>query len=243
MRKGSLKGLVRATDWSEAVEAAYAAFDYPPPRGALETSPHKDGEGMFRDLTSAPLRDLTYDKLTAFEGSAISTAGTVGDFKHFLPRIMELMVPAEGDAFYPDIVAGKLRYTGWECWPPDEIAAVRDVFRTAVRQALFVAPGQVLWSSLLEGNAAVGNALAEVLAEAVSGGRFDNGWAVVNLAGLVTEAVAEPRHRWQGFKAEDRAAVAAWVKSPQVADALLRGIDFVPEADAYIIASALSVVA
>ncbi len=243
MRKGSLKGLSRAGTWSEAVEAAYAAFDYPPPRGALETSPHKDGEQMFRDLTSAPRRELTWDKLTAFEGSAISTAGTVGDFKHFLPRIMELMVPAEGDAFYPDIVAGKLRYAGWEHWPPDEIAAVRDVFRTTVRQALFVAPGKVLWSSLLEGNAAVGNALAVVLAGVMPEGGFDEDRAVVNLAELVMEVVAPPKRIWQSLSGEDQAAVAAWVKSPQVANALLRGIDFVPEADAYIIESALSVVA
>ena len=243
MRKGSLKGLVRAGTWAEAIEAAYAAFDYPPPRGALEVAPtHDDGERMFADLTSAPLRDLTWDKLTAFEGSAISTAGTVGDFKHFLPRIMELMVPTDGYGFDASIVAGKLRYAGWEHWAPDEIAAVRDVFRTAVRQALCIAPGQVLWSDLLEGNVMVGNMLAEVLAGVAPEDGLDEGRAVLNLADLVMAAVTPPRHKWQGFKAEDQAAVAAWVKSPQVANALLRGVDCVPETEAYIIEAALSVV-
>ena len=226
-----------AADWPSAIEAAYVAFEgYPSPRVALEvSSARENGEQMFADLTSAPLRELSYDKLTAFEGSALYTAGSLSDYKHFLPRLLELMVSAAGEAFYANIAAHKLNYAHFTTRPQDEVTAVRDVFRYALAAGFSVPPGAILISSLLEGNAAVGNALEPVLA----GLRFDTAVALRNLAELVGDVVGRGIGR---LSDADRQVLEAWVRSPAVAEALVNGIDLVAPDDLHEIENALFIV-
>jgi len=55
---------------------------------------------------------------------AMTTVGDVDDFRHFLPRILELALSTE----FPvarEVVPGKLRYAKWTEWPAGESQAVR----------------------------------------------------------------------------------------------------------------------
>jgi len=56
----------------------------------------------------------------------MTTVGDVDDFRHFLPRIFELLVDgALTGEIDPEIVLGKLTYGGWFNWPEPEQAAIR----------------------------------------------------------------------------------------------------------------------
>ena len=56
----------------------------------------------------------------------MTTVGDEDDFRHFLPRILELLHTGElAEEVDPEIVLGKLAYANWTTWPPAEQAAVR----------------------------------------------------------------------------------------------------------------------
>jgi hypothetical protein len=75
-------------------------------------------------LTSRPLRDLQPEHLTLYAMKAVTTWGDVDEFRHYLPRILELI------ALYPDgwiDVAGfiaRLDAGNWCDWPQVERDAV-----------------------------------------------------------------------------------------------------------------------
>jgi hypothetical protein len=74
-------------------------------------------------VTHRALRELTEQDLGRYAGKAMTTWGTVEDFKHFLPRLFELM--AAFRAPYEEyIVFSKLDYGHWRTWPPLEIEAI-----------------------------------------------------------------------------------------------------------------------
>lgn len=53
---------------------------------------------------------------------AMTTVGDVDDFRHFLPRILELIAELPADR---EVVLSKLSYAKWTEWPAAEIEAVR----------------------------------------------------------------------------------------------------------------------
>lgn len=56
----------------------------------------------------------------------MTTVGDEDDFRHFLPRILELLLTGElSEEVDPEIVLGKLAYANWTTWLPAEQAAVR----------------------------------------------------------------------------------------------------------------------
>ncbi|MFC3161088.1 hypothetical protein SAMN05443633_101164 [Chryseobacterium arachidis] len=74
-------------------------------------------------IHSKELRDLQEEDLTRYALKAMTTFGNVNDFKHFLPRILELLVD---DHLGVSIVVifGKLDYGHWKTWEPDEQEAI-----------------------------------------------------------------------------------------------------------------------
>lgn len=68
-----------------------------------------------RDLHAAPLRELPEEHVGYFAFKAMTTFGGVDDFRHFLPRIAEL-VSERGHADACDLgsFTGKLSYGGFE---------------------------------------------------------------------------------------------------------------------------------
>jgi len=72
-----------------------------------------------------PLRDLSTDQLRHYGFTAVFTWGSVEDFKHFLPRLLELTATEGFQAPDTESLYGRLAYAKFSTWPAAEQAAVR----------------------------------------------------------------------------------------------------------------------
>jgi hypothetical protein len=111
----------------DAIERLYGLFaKYPLP---VDTNPcscchTSDDEAS---LHARPLRDIEAEQLRNYAGDALLVWGNLNVFKHFLPRIFELMMTmpdATNEFADPEIVFSKFRHGKWRTWPKDEQDAV-----------------------------------------------------------------------------------------------------------------------
>lgn len=109
------------------LDALYRVFRRYPLPDDTGLCPHCRGDE--RLLRAAPLRELTQVQLSRYAFKALTTWGDVRVFKHFLPRLFELVVT--GALRWPtaDIVFGKLALAEWQRWPGREVEAVDAVLR------------------------------------------------------------------------------------------------------------------
>jgi hypothetical protein len=120
---------------AQATEQLYAAFAaYTAPK-KLEASPYRDSVKILADLQSAPLRELGDESLRYFANTAISTVGDENDYKHFLPRILQIGFLKDA-SYWIFALPGKLRSAGWNDWPKLERKAVLDFIVSNVAFAL-----------------------------------------------------------------------------------------------------------
>jgi len=81
-----------------------------------------------RGLHRVPLRELTVDDLEMLAFRAMTTFGDEQDYRHFLPRILELAsfgrTPHIGFDLW--LIGNKLTYGRWTTWPADEQAAISE---------------------------------------------------------------------------------------------------------------------
>lgn len=126
-------------DLQAALNAVYAVFHaYPCPK-ALEAAPTRDPKRVLAQLSSRGLAELTSDDINGYMGWAMTTIGGVNDYKHFLPRILELAVQGPGRVHVggdPESLARKIVYGEFAGWPADERAAIVTALDAAWRQAL-----------------------------------------------------------------------------------------------------------
>ncbi len=146
------------------IDDCYEVFaSYPPPR-VLNASAARDPDAILKMLTSLPLRELTGEELGAYAGWAMTTVGDTRDYKHFLPRILELAVfDASWHGLDPPVIAGKLNYGGWQTWPTEERTAVRALFAGAWRRGFDQHPDEADPSGWLCGIAIIGGDLNAAL--------------------------------------------------------------------------------
>ena len=109
---------------ADAVENLYETFcEYQlevPLDGCPPLPPEKEER-----LQTVPLRQLSADDLVQYAFRALTTVGSEDDFKHFLPRILEIAAQ-RGSVGRDDlqIVLGKLQYGQWTFWPQRQRQAV-----------------------------------------------------------------------------------------------------------------------
>lgn len=86
-------------------------------------------------MRSSPLRQLSSNALTKFSMKALTTWGNEDEFRHYLPRMLELIVCEPG---WTEITTlfGKLRTGDWRTWPCDEQRAIETYFVTLWRAML-----------------------------------------------------------------------------------------------------------
>ena len=108
---------------SSAVERLYQCFSFYPCRPTIEGCPCCVSNTDKEKIHSKQLRQLDGDDLSRYAAKAMTTRGGVEDFKHFLPRIFEL-VAIEDPGIDLFSVAGKLEYGQWENWPELEREAI-----------------------------------------------------------------------------------------------------------------------
>ena len=114
---------------SEAVENLYKAFARYPLRKHVEGCPCCVHEHDKRTLESKPLRRLSAADLGRYAFKAMTTWGDRDDFRHFLPRIFELLVSNGGIGADEEVVLGKLALGEWQQWDEKERSALRTFFR------------------------------------------------------------------------------------------------------------------
>jgi hypothetical protein len=152
-----------------SIEGLYAVFArYPRPREILTDGLTITAE---RPMLARPLREVAEMDLGEYPAKAMTTQGTVDDYRYFAPRILELAAfnmkrPAEPlqstleriatigfpiSAMPPEMLLGKLAYAEWHQWPADEQAAVRGFLQAWWKSLLSSYPTVVEADSLLCG--------------------------------------------------------------------------------------------
>jgi len=156
-------------DLESAIEGLYTTFSrYPRPEKINFCPCGCTKPEEVAPLLAAPLRALQFADLGNYCFSAMTTQGSVDDFRYFLPRLFESAAEEEF-AYNLEILFGKLTYAKWLAWPKEEIAAVRAYLSAIwhfgidsfpIEQSL---PGIYEVETLLASLAVTGEALAPYL--------------------------------------------------------------------------------
>jgi hypothetical protein len=109
---------------SQAIENLYRIFKRHRPGVDFESCSHCVSETEDVALKKKRLTDITNDDISRYAFKAMTTWGTVEDFKHFLPRIFELVATSEDFPIEFEVAIGKLAYGKWQFWPDHEIDAI-----------------------------------------------------------------------------------------------------------------------
>jgi len=208
-------------NFEAAIERLYAAFARPTP-AAVEGCPCCTTEEELRVLVETPLRELTADQLGWYGSKALTTVGNAEDFRYFWPRLVELA--ARGDLRADrEVVFSKSRRAGWRSWPVEEQTATEHF--AAVLLEDFSETEYDEWE--LDSWVCALGRLLEDLPPWLAPLLRDTPAAASNLAGLYS--LNEPKLArgrlanpfWRD-EPEAAAAVAAWLRSDEVAAALAR---------------------
>lgn len=113
------------SDLQTAIESLYKTFGNYTTAGIHHCDCGCIDEDDVKKLSSKPLRQLEADDLISYHGSALYTWGDVDHYKHFLPRICEL-ISVNRDFSYVtlDEFHVKLDYAEWTKWPENEQQAI-----------------------------------------------------------------------------------------------------------------------
>jgi hypothetical protein len=115
---------------ADATERLYTAFARYPLVDHVLGCPCCVNPKDNHDLHAAPLRHLTPAHLEHYASSALLTWGTIHDFKHFLPRLLELTTGGHSIGHTDlEVIYSKLAEAEWNTWPDPERNAVDDFLR------------------------------------------------------------------------------------------------------------------
>ncbi len=219
--------MVSSHQLTESVEALYATFNAYPLHADTHACPCCHRPEQERLLHSKPLRQLDANGLQMFACDAILVWGDIPDFKHFLPRIFELMSTLDSptlDMADPAIIYGKLRYGDWLSWPEPEVNAVRRYLMFLWQAVLQSGPADCDVEDWLCGISQAEDDLSPYLA---AWSHTNSTAAASHLATLVTEHAfvqvdVRPRNFWAQRK-EQFDQVRKWLLSDAAKDKL-RGL-------------------
>jgi len=100
-------------------------------------------------LLAVPLDELRFEDLASYSVSAMTTQGSVEDFKYFLPRLLA-GIAQERYGFNPEMLFGKLRYARWRTWEEEEINAVRRFLTAMWRVGILTFPLEQAFPAFFE---------------------------------------------------------------------------------------------
>lgn len=196
-----------------SIHHVYQVFERYPLRRHIEGCPcgclPPDAQAL---LHAAPLRELTAQHRIRFALKTMTTWGDEVDFKHFLPRLLELM--AQDQLSEVQILLGKLMYGQWRSWPDQEHAAIKAFLQAWWDDVLKREPLEDRWgpsevATVLEGIAQAEHDLTSYLTR---WDELDTPSAVRHLAAFVlSEAEGLIQAQLQGAYWTDRAAQAQQV--------------------------------
>jgi hypothetical protein len=107
----------------KATEGLYETFSIYPFKSTMDGCPCCVSNSDKEKIHSKQLRELDGDDLSRYAFKAMTTWGNTEDFKHYLPRIFELIATTDFivDTF---VVLGKLEYGKWRTWETNEQNAI-----------------------------------------------------------------------------------------------------------------------
>jgi hypothetical protein len=108
-----------------AVERLYEVFLPYKRRDKVDGCPCCVKEEQVRKLCGMPLHQMTSEHFTTYPFKAMTTWGDTLDFKHFLPRILELAFKNEINYGIDEIIQ-KMVYADWVNWRQEERQAIED---------------------------------------------------------------------------------------------------------------------
>jgi len=130
------------TKLEESIEFLYKTFARYPRPAKIQACPCGCTKPGATDcLVAVPLLELRFADLEDYSCSAMTTQGTVEDFRYLLPRLFQ-GIAEEDYGYNPEILFGKLAYAKWLSWPQDEVTAVRNYFYALWQTALSSFPIQ-----------------------------------------------------------------------------------------------------
>lgn len=121
-------------DLEQAIETLYQVFAQYRARHDMWHCPHCVSENDINKLLAIPLKELSLENLNKYLWKAVTTWGTVDDYKHFLPRMLELTPSIDDSDVF--IVGSKLGYAKFDEWPESERKAVIDFLQIWWNQEL-----------------------------------------------------------------------------------------------------------
>ncbi|MFA6967740.1 hypothetical protein [Bosea sp. (in: a-proteobacteria)] len=210
----------------EALDQVYRVFARHPPPTRLDASKVEDVDAIRSQLLGKPLASLTADDLGRFAFGAPMTIGTDRDYRHFLPRMLELSLQLNGQpGLDPRTIGARLGYAGWRQWPVEEIAAIEALFAAAWVWRLASRPDHIEATAWLGGMAASGMDINEAL---TAWEAAPSQWAWLHLAQFV---LTQPKRfsatglvaagRWSDADTESTMVVSRWLKSEILSERLV----------------------
>ncbi len=192
----------------EAIEKLYATFaSYPlhhPVVGCTCCVSKADQDR----ITSKALRQLDGSDLERFTWKAMSTWGDENDFRHFLPRVLELMSDAQERRNLPDlfVVFGKLSYGHCEMWPKQEQEAITNYLLALWRWILAGHPGR-------EEESLVASAYLEAMLDGIDDfAPFLNAWPDMRMPSSLRQLSELIRNHSWGCPLAQNKQILAWLR-------------------------------
>ena len=107
-----------------AIENLYSTFSTYAFNSTMEGCPCCVSNTDKEKIHSKKLRELTEVDLSRYTAKAMTTWGDENDYKHYLPRIFELLSTTDF-IVSTFIVLGKLEYGQWKTWKENEQVAIK----------------------------------------------------------------------------------------------------------------------
>ncbi|MEM8724493.1 MAG: hypothetical protein AAGE86_03125 [Pseudomonadota bacterium] len=216
-------------DPQELIDPLYEAFAANPAPRRIECSPaESDAERQSYDqLLATPLREAPPEMIGPYASSALYTVGDVDDYRHFLPRILEIALFEQGwTGFEPWAIANKLVYGGWLSWSKREVEILRCYFAAGFEQAAARPVGVFSeFESWLVAILTLGEDARSQLKFAISIGK---GHTVGSLARIIVDHQKRLIRDsdfgdsiWDSVPEEERAAVIRFIRSKAMQDLLI----------------------
>jgi hypothetical protein len=207
--------MIMTPELEKAITGLYTAFQDRQLKTLMTGCPCCANDVELRRLSFTPLLDLERADLESYSWDAIWTVGDESDYRHFTPRLLELMV--REDAFQSEVVAKKLVTAAWRTWPPAEQTAI-ETFFDAYWAAILTTDAS--WCVAEDAICVLGNVFDDLKP-------FLDRWITATeptaLKQLILFAGQESGNAWQGFISQafwsDRPLqmkqVASWLCSPE----------------------------
>ncbi|GER84005.1 hypothetical protein KTAU_26420 [Thermogemmatispora aurantia] len=134
---------------AEIIARLYRIFAAYPFRRQMWVCPHCVTPEEIARLGRVPLEQLSGSDLQRYAWKALTTWGEVVDFKHFLPRWLEIILRGQDDGFALEFsqLAAKLDYGQWRAWPRAEQEAVETALLLCWRLLLAQPPATLVWET------------------------------------------------------------------------------------------------